>query len=237
MCEFKQSRQEMHRRALFGLVSRAFAFQTRPGHGQRDLTIFPEKSEWKNLESSKQFALHDRTSARTEVSLQCHKGANGIPQKRANKNLHFTETLNTPAFILHRFLRDLQSLSLSLSHLLILLFPLCAAYYGSYCIFIRAQRSVERNTGNEESGEIAFLANVSVLDSQCSTPDDAIAKREIRGSLIEKSSENDPAMWARETRFTTFGISNVFADGIFNWSLSVLVRPAWTPSTSPTRIN
>ena len=108
MCEFKQSRQEMHRRALFGLVSRAFAFQTRPGHGQRDLTIFPEKSEWKNLESSKQFALHDRTSARTEVSLQCHKGANGIPQKRANKNLHFTETLNTPAFILHRFLRDLS---------------------------------------------------------------------------------------------------------------------------------
>ena len=135
VCEFKQSRQEMHRRCLV-LIFRAFAFQTRPGHGQKDLTIFAEKSEWKNLESSKQFALHGRTFARTEVSLQCHKGANGIPQKRANKNLHFTEYARVHSSPVST--RCSFSLSLSLSHLLVLLLPLCAAYYGSYCIFIQA---------------------------------------------------------------------------------------------------
>lgn len=67
----------------------------------------PREKRVEDLKSCKQFALHEQQySKRRGYRYNGTKG-NGIPQKRANKNLHIAETMkHTQVHSLPRFLED-----------------------------------------------------------------------------------------------------------------------------------
>lgn len=161
---------------------RAFSFRTRR---QRNLTIFLERSGWKTWKVPNN-SRYTTVFHETEYRYNATKG-NGIPQKRANKNLHFTETLNTCALRIHSLpISTIWSLLCSsfISSLYRVLRFVLYLFEHAYKTWHRPNPVHDTSDRERERKEIEFLS-VPVLDDSRSY---MVVKKDTR-SLIEKSLE------------------------------------------------
>lgn len=100
---FLQS-QLPHRPYSLPLSSFHVSGPPKPAKGSDNI---PREKRVEDLKSCKQFALHEQQCSKRRGYRYNGTKGNGIPQKRANKNLHFAETMKyTQVHSLPRFLED-----------------------------------------------------------------------------------------------------------------------------------
>lgn len=154
-CDFLRSLRQQHHR-FYSFLFSSFHVSNKTCKPAKKPNNIPREKRVEDLKSSKQFALHDRF-LRDGVSLQCHKGQRYSAQtKICISPKHWIHA--HCAFILYRFLRYGVCY-------VVVLFPLCTAYYVSYCICLstRIKRDIDRilftvpATENEKGKKLSFF--------------------------------------------------------------------------------